>query len=160
MGKLQSKLLVSGDTNPGKALRQWLIFSVIAILVGIVITVGGNTAVGELTYFSRDLEVILAHGMLIWGLVLIVLGIVLPFLSVTVARKSRLNVYEDYIEGYAFHVVANKRQLMGFHETYDKISSVSTVKNSVSINLTSGNSIRCNVFNAEQVANAIRAHIT
>lgn len=159
MGAVQGKILVSGDNDPKKAFLKALKFTIFAIVLGIIVTFVGNILLEDITYFSKDYEELLAIVVFVMGILLIVLGLAFPFAAKVTAGKCRIAVYEDRIEGRAFRIVANTQTLTDFYERYDKIDSVSTAKNNVSINLRSGNSIRCTAFNAEQVAKAIRERI-
>lgn len=159
MENSQVRLVVSSDNSPQKAFLRALKFSIFAIVLGIAVTFVGYILLEDLTYFSKDSEEWMAIGVFAVGIILVVLGIVFPVAARITAGKCKIDVFEDHIEGKAFKVVANTQTLMDFYETYDKISSVSTAKNIVSINLLSGNSIRCTAFNAEQVSKAIRGRI-
>lgn len=156
---MDNKLIVSNNNSPQEMFLKSLKLSLISILLGIVVTFAGKASINNLNYFSKDYEVILAKSVYVFGILMIVLSFFYPFAIKAIAKKQTINVYEDHIEGKAFNIVANTQTLVDFYETYDKISSVSTIENNVIINLLSGNSIKCIAFNSNQIAGAIRERI-
>lgn len=154
-----TKPVMSTDNNPGKAFRGGMKVSVYCIIVGVITCIAGQWSIDSLNYFSKDYEEILAIGIYVLGIILILGAVVYPFGMTYVAKKCRMHIYEDCITGECFRIVANSQTLVNFQESYDKISSVSTIKNNIMVNLKDGSTLRCNAYNAEDVAAAIRARI-
>ncbi|MGM9618630.1 MAG: hypothetical protein ACI3W8_02155 [Oscillospiraceae bacterium] len=148
---MEKGLVVSNDNNPRKAFLRALKWSVLCIVFGVAAVAIGSELIDEINYFSKDYEDIVAYLVFGFGVMAILTGVIYPFSAKKIAEKSVINVYEDHIEG--------KMAFTNFYETYDKIRSVTVIKNLVSVNLVYGNAINCTAYNAEQVAKAIRERI-
>lgn len=152
-------LVVSTDSNPGKAFANGIRLSIFCIVMGIIAIWAGQKLIDSLTYFSRDYEKIMAEAVYVLGYIMIMLAVIYPFCMKYIAKKNTMYVYTDCIEGVCFRIVASTQTLVNFQETYNNISSVSTVKNKIMVNLKDGCTLRCNANNAENVAAAIRERI-
>lgn len=159
MNKTSSPPIIRTDNNPQKTFFSSLKLSLIMVVLGIFSIAIGQKFQENLTYFSEDYEELFASGMVFVGMLLLLMAVVLPFFNRKIAQKTVLVVYSNYIEGSAFQINGNTQTFVNFHETYDKINSVSTNKNNISVNLSDGKTIRCSAYNAEAVASAIRARI-
>ncbi len=153
MNKTSSPPIIRTDNNPQKFFRKFLVLGVLSVLAGIFFMVIGMEMQEQLHYFSKDSEVFAAMFVTGWGGVSFWLGIVIPIFMRILASKTVLTVYDDHIEG-------SSPFTGNCYETYDKISSVSTGTNRVSLNLSNGKSIGYIAYNAEAVASAIRARIS
>ena len=159
MSTTASKQIIKTDNNPEKAFKGSLKIALIGISLGILCIFVGNTLEENLTYYSKDYEELMAMGIYSLGVLMVLLGIGMPFFSRSNAGKSVLAVYDDHIEGSGFQIAGNVQTFVNFYEKYDKIQSVSTAGNIISINLSDGKSLNCTAYNAEEVASAIRARI-
>ena len=159
MSTTTSKQIIQTDNNPEKVFKGSLKIALIGISLGILCIFVGNTLEESLTYYSESYEELMAMGTYSLGVVLVLLGIGMPFFSRINAGKSVLTVYEDRIEGSGFQVDGNVQTFVNFHEKYNNIRSVSINGNTISVNLSDGKSLNCTAFNAEEVASAIRDRI-
>ena len=159
MSTTASKQIIQTDNNPEKAFWGSMKLALIAILLGIPCIYVGYELEQSLTYFSESYEEILAIGVFAVGVVMVLLGIGTPFFSRSKAKNDILTVYDDHIEGSCSKVEGQLQTFVNFYEKYDKIQSVSTAGNIISVNLSDGKSLNCTAFNAEEVASAIRERI-
>ena len=157
--KVVKNLVISADSDPGKAFANGIKLSIFCIIMGIIAIWAGRELTDSLTYFSRDYEKIMAEAVYVLGYIMIMIAVIYPFCMKYIAKKNIMYVYTDHIEGACFRIVANTQTLENFQETYDNISSVSTIKNKIMVNLKDGCTLRCNANNAKDVAAAIRERI-
>lgn len=160
MGEQKGKKLIEADHNPSKAVRSIRGFTIAAMIMGIFFVIIGGALVNVISPYEKGIEKYIPYALISVGIVLILMGIVMPVIAKKSTANVRLEVYADHIEGRGSRTAGGVTQtLMEFYEKIEKISSVSTTKDTVTMNLKDGAAITVRAFNAEEVAKVIRTLI-
>ncbi len=134
---------------------------------GIFVTLIGLAASDSVSPYASDMEQFVAGVVPSTGIILVLGGIALPIMAGAALKRGEeltMVVYEDHIEGKC-NRSGNGQGFNGqglvveFHETYDRIGSVSVADGAVIVNMKDGTSLRCGMANANEVAQAIRHRI-
>lgn len=150
-------LIVQSDTNPTKAMASWLPFSVIAILIGVLVSNVGFSSLWDVPSYAPDSEEVLPIVIIVFGTFSWISGIVYPFIARSIAKKHSLRVFDDHIEGTGIVIAGGIQSIVGFYEKTAMISGIALAgQKLVAIYLTNGNSIRCLAYNAQEIVTATR----
>lgn len=150
-------LIIQSDTNPTKAMTGWLPFSFAAILIGILVSNVGFSALWDVPSYAHGSEDILPMVIIVFGTFSWISGIAYPFIARSIAKKHSLRVFDDHIEGTGMVIAGGTQSIAGFHEKTAMISSAALAgKKLVAIYLTNGNCIRCLAYNAQEIVTATR----
>lgn len=166
----QNQPILVADNDPeklckafGKFSRTMRIVSAILIVLGSLFAVGGFFMVNSLGPYADDSEILIAVVGISIGLVAVLVGIFYPSLQKKTikngAESQELHVYNDHIEGKGTLLSGATQTLMDFHETYDRIESISTTETHISFNMQNGNAIRCIALNAEEIGDFVRSKL-
>jgi hypothetical protein len=153
------KMIISTDNDLKKSSANARKYSLFLIVLSVILIALGGTWMTNLSRYADDSEKFLSTGLAVAGGLGILVAIIYPAAQKSLISKQILYVYDDHIEGKACYRTANSQSLLQVYETYDKISSVSTQKNAVLLNLKDGRVLQCPAYNAEEIASAIRVRI-
>ena len=87
------------------------------------------------------------------------IAVLAPFLAVYDVKKCFVDVYEDKVCGSCIEGTGQQARYVPFELAYDKIESVSAVKNRVYIQI-AGRTLLCKAFNADEIAKAISSRLS
>lgn len=157
---MANKLILKGDTSPGKTFRRYLPASVLMVILGIILIAVGiafseRSAISLVGY--SNYEVVYVFGkllLIVLGIALIALAAVLPFKAIGDAKRCFVDVYDDRVCGGYVDGTGKEAHVVPYELTYDLIQSVSAVNLDVFIQI-QGRTIRSMAFNAADIAAAI-----
>lgn len=150
--------IITSTRNVNNVFNHYLKFGILCVMCGIFFIYFGDLFARETNFFSSDFERLMPIFFIIFGGIGVLTGVTLPFLMKSQAKMFQMSVYKKCIIGRA--MVSSQGslngQILNFEERAENISSVSTDKRNVIINLRDGRKILCPADNAEEIAIIIR----
>lgn len=150
--------IISSTRNENNIFSKYLKFGIICVVSGIFFIYFGDLFARETNYFSSDFERYMPIFFIGFGGIGVLSGVALPFLMKSQAKMFHMRVFKECIIGKGVVVSHGSLsgQILNFEEKAENISSVSTDKSNVIINLRDGRRIQCPADNAEEIAVIIR----
>ena len=156
-----AKLILAGQRSGGKAAVLNTPLSLVIIVAGLLMCILGFVIDGPTArqIFGSEGELVTMF-FLIFGGIMLILGIATPFLSAYQSKKCYIDVYETYVSGaYLVRQKGSVDQYVPFQLSYGEIRNVSASKNKVYLHTVSG-TIQCFAFNADKICLEIQKRLS
>ena len=159
-------LLLKSDRSSSKSYKRALPGTIILVVIGLFLIIA-YIAIEKLPSYrgygyryssAETMGDIAGVLMIIGGIVLFVVGLLLPFLLSMQAKKNFVDIYEYAVCGGYKETNGSVTKFVPFEITYERIESVSAQKNTVYIQI-SGRTLECQAYNAEEIARTINSRL-